>query len=546
MANINQAPRRRRITTFAAVLAVVVALAVILIALNQRDRSRTGATAATYQVTRGDLTISVTESGSVKALNATVVKSEVEGQTTIISIVDEGTFVTPEDVDANMVLVELDASDIKERLMQQEITFANAEASYTDAKEAYQIQLKQNESDLNASRLKLKFAVMDLQKYLGETVATTLLDSLDPNGNPGLSIVELSHSPGLGGTGLQKQRELNANIILAREKLGRAHSRLIWTKRLAEKNYASKSDVEADEFEVNSLEIDLQQAQMALELFLRYEFPKEAEKLLSDCQEAGRELQRTEARARSQIAQAQAKLKSNRATHNLQQERLEKLQRQLGATVIKATAPGMVVYATSGNRWGRGDAIEPGTAIRERQEILSLTNMEEMAVELKIHEVAVSKVKVGQPARITPDAFADKTFDGEVLKVGQLPDQQNWLFNPDLKVYAGEVSLRGAQGALKPGLTAKVEIIIAELQDVLYVPVQAVANRDGRKVCYVDNAGRLEQRAVETGQFNESFIEITSGLAEGEPVSLSPPRLIESDQPDRKQKPAPPKEQPPA
>ena len=123
----------------------------------------------------GDLPITVTESGDIKALNSTDIKSEVEGQTKIISIVDEGTIITPEDVNNRKVLVELDSSNIKERLTQQEITFSNEEASYTEAKEALDIQIKQNDSDIKAGEIKVRFALMDLQKYLGAAVAEKLM-----------------------------------------------------------------------------------------------------------------------------------------------------------------------------------------------------------------------------------------------------------------------------------------------------------------------------------------------------------------------------------
>jgi len=61
----------------------------------------------TYTVRRDDLPITVTENGGIKAINSKEIKSEVEGRTTIISIVDEGTIITAEDVNNGKVLVKL-------------------------------------------------------------------------------------------------------------------------------------------------------------------------------------------------------------------------------------------------------------------------------------------------------------------------------------------------------------------------------------------------------------------------------------------------------
>jgi HlyD family secretion protein len=76
---------------------------------------------------------------------------------------------------------------------------------------------------------------------------------------------------------------------------------------------------------------------------------------------------------------------------------------------------------------------------------------------------------------------------------------------------------------LKPGMTAKVEVLVDRLPDVVYVPVQAVTPQDGHQVCHVIRGGSSEPRTVEIGQFNDEFVEIKSGLKAGEKVLLRPP-----------------------
>ena len=68
----------------------------------------------------------------------------------------------------------------------------------------------------------------------------------------------------------------------------------------------------------------------------------------------------------------------------------------------------------------------------------------------------------------------------------------------------------------------------AELSDVLIVPIQCVINQHGTKVCYVAADGGPERREVETGQFNKDFVEIKSGLSEGEKVLLNPLGVVET------------------
>jgi RND family efflux transporter MFP subunit len=538
--------RLRPVLIFVAVVAAIS----VLVLLWWISRGTDGAIKelGIFTVRCGDLPITVTEGGDIKALNSTDIKSEVEGQTTIISIVDEGTIITLEDVNNKKVLVELDSSKIKVELTQQEITFSNEEASYTEAKEALDIQIKQNDSDIKAGEIKVRFAFMDLQKYLGAAVAEKLMSgTTNPGGEKrgtrddlpspdvagyakaGGRETSLIDDPNLGGGALQKLRELNDDITLAESKFEQASDRLMWTQKLYDKEYVTETDLRKDRLEMQSSKIQMDKARTALELFRLYEFPKEAEKLLSDYNEAERELERIKAGARSKLAQAQARLSSKEATYSLEKERLEKWRKQLGACTIRAPVPGQVVYSSSMmNRWERQNRpIEMGAEIYERQKIISIPDTSGMKVEIKIHETWVDKVQPGQQARITVAAFPDKTFTGKVLKKAPLADPEEWL-NPDLKVYSTDVSIDGTHEFLKTGMTAKVEIIIEELKNVISVPIQTVVNRNGKKVCYVMGSKEPKQREVETGLFNDNFVEIKSGLVEGEKVLLNPPRVSES------------------
>ena len=516
------AKRLRWILTFAAVLIVVCLL--VYLGWVFRKTGGSDENSATFTVRRDDLTISVTENGDIKAINTKDIKSKVEGKTTIISIVDEGAVITPNDVNSGMVLVELDSSDIEQKLTQQEVQFLSSEASFTDANESLDIQKKQNESDIKKGQMQVRFKLMDLQKYLGAVVAEKLVSGKTNPGYEPNQIPSLIEDARLGGEALQKLRGLEVDIDLKDKELKEADSRLTWTRKLHEKEYVSRTDLEADILSQRRNEVALEKARTAKDLFIEYEFPKEAEKCLSDCDEASRELDRTQARARSKLAQAQARLKSTEATYLLHKRRLEKLKEQLEACTIKAPAPGQVVYGSSEEAWYRQDRIiEEGAEIWERQKIISIPDQSEMKVEIKVHETWIDKVKIGQTADITVVAFPDKTFTGKILKKAPLAQQQ-WWGRGDLKVYATDVSIEGTHDFLKTGMSAKVTVLIDELQDVLIVPIQAVITVEGKKLCYCLTNKGPEKREVETGLFNDDFVEVKGGLVEGEKVLLNPPR----------------------
>jgi HlyD family secretion protein len=507
-------------------LFVVVVIAAVIYWFGSGDESVLDTQSPQYTVKRGDLIISVLEGGNLKALRSKEVKSEVEGSATIIYLIPEGTRVTEEDIEKGTLLVELDSSDIRERLKTQEITYQSALSDYVLATEAYEIQLKQNESDIRASELAMTFAKMDLERYLGEDLAEKFIDPEVPFDldDPAL-IGEGGEDSGLiKGASRQAKRDLETAISLAEEELVRAKNTLEWTTKLYEKKYVSRNDLEGDTIALNRRKVELEKSKTALELFKDYEFSKEAQKLLSDYLESIQELERTKARARAQEAQKKSTMDAREAQYELQKDRLAEYTEQVEKCVIRATTPGLVVWSNDSDHRGREqNLIEEGSTVRQRQSIITIPDISTMAVEVKVHETSVDRVAVAQKAVITVDALPEIEFRGEVLKIGVLPDTQSRWLNPDLKVYSTDVSIDGDHDFLKPGMSAQVEIIIKELRDVLLIPIQAVVARAGMRYCQrLNGNGETEIIPVVTGEYNDTFVEIKEGLAEGDIVLIKP------------------------
>ena len=565
-------PRRARGALFAGkrmwVILILGAMGVTALvvfgSMKTKGSTDAGRNLSTFTARRDDLTITVTESGSINARNTIDITCDVEagrmgggvggGGVTILSIVPEGTYITPKDVNDGKVLVELDSSVLEEQIEQYKIDVATAEASYTEANESYLIQIKQNESDISAAELAVKFARMDFQKYLGEDLAEKVMGKLEGAPDSGVDVSLLLRdalidpndpdSPSdpndpnsvadQGGQASQMLRGYKDAILLADGQRQKNTDVLAGTKKLYDANYASALDLKTAQLDLQRFEVQTQSASETLRLYRLYDFPKEAEKYLSDYEEAKRELDRTKARTRSMLAQAEAKLLSAKSRYELQAARKQKSEDQIAACLIKAPAPGLVVYASSSDvfmRRGGGSSrrIAEGETVYERQKIITLPDTAAMIVEIAVHEAEVDKVRPGQRAAITLDPFPDQEFKGEVLKVAQLPDASRGFLNPDLKVYTTQVLIEGTYDYLKPGMSAKVEILVEHLTDVIIVPVTVVANRQGKKVCFVVSSdGSSEERVVKTGAFDDTFVQIVEGLEEGEKVMLNPPRITET------------------
>ena len=100
------------------------------------------------------------------------------------------------------------------------------------------------------------------------------------------------------------------------------------------------------------------------------------------------------------------------------------------------------------------------------------------------------------------------------------------------------ITIDGTHDWVKPGMSSKVEIMVNKLEDVVYVPVQAVSPDNGKQICYVAGGFKAERREVEIGEFTDEFIQVKSGLKEGERVLLRLPEGVESNRGEKETKPS--------
>jgi len=471
----------------------VIGVAVVVAGGMWLTRARAFAGAAstpTFVVQRGPLTISVTESGSIKPQDQVSLKSEVEGQTTLIYLIPEGTVVS-----AGTLLAELDASRLQDERVDQQIRVENATAEYIRARENLAVVRNQADSDISKAELTYKFALEDVRKY------------------------EEGEYP-------QQLREAESKITIAREEKERASEKLRWSRSLFNEKYISQTELQADELAFKRAELEYDLAVAAKALLENYTYKRQLEQLNSDVRQAELALERTKLKANADIVQAEAELKAREAELEQQKSKLAKIEEQIRKSKIVAPRDGLVVYATStqaGPRRGMIQPLEEGQTVRERQELIYLPSTDAMMAELLIHESSLEKVQVGQEVHVTVDALPGRVFTGRVRSIAPLPDASSSFMNPDLKVYNTKVFLDGNNPELRTGMSCRAEILVAQLDDAVYVPVQAVVRVGGQPTVYVRAARHFVPRPVEIGLDNSTMVHVVSGLTAGEVVSLTPP-----------------------
>ncbi len=189
------------------------------------------------------------------------------------------------------------------------------------------------------------------------------------------------------------------------------------------------------------------------------------------------------------------------------QNRIHNLETLLGMFTIRAPSDGMVIYMKD----RRGQKREVGSMITSYDRVVAtIPDLTTLTSKIYVNEIEVSKVVPGLKVDITVDAFPLRSYTGTVQKVANIGEV---LPNSDSKVFETYVTLDHTDQDLRPSMTTGNEIIIKEINDVIYVPTECIRT-DSENITYVYTRNRLKQVVV-AGEANDKFTVIEQGLKPG-------------------------------
>jgi HlyD family secretion protein len=266
---------------------------------------------------------------------------------------------------------------------------------------------------------------------------------------------------------------------------------------------------------------------------------KRARRLAEEGIIAPEQLEATElARTSSQLTLQEAR---DRVANT--QANLTKALDDLGKTTIYAPISGRVVDLSA----EEGEVVVSGVMNNPATKIATVADLSELLAELDVDENEIVDVKVGQPVTVTVDAVQGRTYRGEVVEVGSSGSTR--AGQGDVTFFEVDVLLEDADQRLRPGMSVRAEIEVAQSEDALVVPVQAVVEREiggdaeteadrdqgnseGKatglpvSVVFVVADGKAVRRPVETGLSTVTQVEVASGVEEGEQVVTGPFRTL--------------------
>jgi multidrug efflux pump subunit AcrA (membrane-fusion protein) len=428
-----------------------------------------------------DLQLKIVERGSLEAGKTYDVKCDVKtgsrGAPKIKWVVENGSYVKEGEL-----LVDIDDSYLQEQAQAKKIERDNAEALKIAAEQTYP------------------------QKKIAIGLAEQTLDKWIKGDYP------------------QQLHDLDSQVTIAKAVLQQQQDRTSWVGRMVKKGYMTASQEQAEEDNLRGDQLSLQNKEELRKVLVNYTDPLNRKTYENNIKQA-----RVDERT------AYADMESKLAVFKQQEDLYKDLLDQIKLCKIYAPHAGIVVYyipeQTRGGFGSNQSVVAQGEPVQYGQTLMRIPDLSHMLVNLRVHEAFINHVRPGLPCTIRVDAVGSRMLKAHVKSVAAAAAQQDWM-SPDVKVYQSYIEIDDSveQLMLKPGLSAVATIYTeVKAEHVLAIPLQAFlppVEKGDKPHAFVMTPTGPERRDLELGMTDEKFIEVKSGLKEGDALVLNPRSLL--------------------
>jgi RND family efflux transporter MFP subunit len=439
-----------------------------------------------FTVARGDMQIVIAENGYLTAKNNVNIKPRFKGQGTITWLIEEGKSVVAGDL-----LVEFDKTQLETQVSELENSLVQYEIELEAAKANLEIQERDNQAAIEKAELGLQMAQLTLERY------------------------EQGEAP-------NELRKLKLGAEKASSELERAKERFQQVPELVAQGFLTRIQEEEERILLREAEINDENARRDLELYETYTQRMELTRKQSDVKDAQRELENARKKADINLKERQATHAQRERQVQSTRTRLEQQRTELGHYTIKAERPGIVYYGDPSEPWMK-EWIKVGNTVHQGTVIVTIPDLSEMQVLIQVHEADIDLIEKDMPVVVTVETRKGQSFPARITEIASVASSANWTDETN-KSFRVEVTLDPTTTELRAGVTAKAEIQVETLTDVVHVPIHAVVPEGGRHLAFVVEDGEIEERELQVGKNNAHHVQVLAGLEPGEEILLYDPR----------------------
>ena len=452
-----------------------------------RSIAGTDAGVATALAQQGPFDLTIVETGALQALKSVTYASSIQSnQAKIVALAPEGKVVAKGDL-----LILFDSTPFEDQIRESEALLSQALAESVKARQDLTLQEVQNGEEMAAARQK--------------------------EDKSGLELRDVEE-----GNGKLREDEAKADLAEADRQLRRTSGARDDLKPLLAEGFITRQEMDRADQEVEKAEDKLAIAKRRHDSFFQFGRPLERSQARAEALSSRESSKALLSAAGSRLEQRRAAIESAASRIREAQARLGTARAQLARCEVRADVPGIVVYRTV---FFGSEQRKPqvGDQVWANQPLLILPDVSKMTVEARVRETDVHRVAQSQKVQIRVAAYPDLRLTGRVTLVGTLAQED--FARRSAKYFGITVEINERDEHLRPGMTATVEIQVERKEQALFVPIQAVFDREGKRVVYVRELGGFREREVVTGSVNRDFAVVEKGLKPGDRVALSDPNL---------------------
>ena len=440
-----------------------------------------------FLVERGGFDISIPASGDLTSLDVVEIRNDLEGTSTIMELIPEGTTVKEGDL-----LLKLDDEPLRKLIESESEKVTLSRNQYETQVSNLEITEKRRETNISQAQLRVDVAELSLMAWENGDVVS-------------------------------RRKSLELNLNTAEKDYNRLKDNYEKSIELRAKNFLSQNQLEQDEISMIRAKSTWEQAVLAKDVYENYTFKKEEQLQRSDLEMAKVELTRTIRREDAAVRGATSNVEAYKEGYQNRTDRLARYEEQKESCEVFAPSPGLVVYGSSVEEWRDDKPLRVGTKVSRNELLFILPNQSNMAAELSVNEALSGYVKPGQRVTVVTDAVPDIVLEGEVLTVGVLAEDGGWR-DPNRRDYTISVRLDGEEPLnLKPSMRCKGRIYVDRVEDAIFVPVHAVGREGMIPFVWAAVDGGYEQKPVTLGPSSELYVVIEDGIEENQQVLLRDP-----------------------
>ena len=453
----------------------------------------------TYKVRRDDLVIGLMQGGYINANKKHKLALQANYRTQLLWVIDENS-----KIKAGDVMAKFETDSLKEKIEDLEIEALNLQKELDLARENAKIQESTNAVDLQSAEEALSQADDALRKYR-RFERTSKRDELD------LAIDTAQSNLDKARTDYETARDAEVDAKSGED--------------ADEKKRQSLKDAQA---KIDEAENKLATAEDNRKVFRRYDHPSKMTRLLNALEQAKLNLRKTKISTESKMIQQVKSIENLRRRLRRTNEQLNRYKEYMTQMVLIAPVDGVVIYGDPDNRWSRLD-VKPGIDVGKGQILITIPEMSNLIVDFDLPEQYRSKLKIGDRAVISPDSLPGEKFEGQISHIDTLPvNLVNWDSSSP-KIYKSKIRFDKQSPRLVNGMSVQISVVTKTIPQTLFVPVEAVFEDSDRFFVYVAGLTGSKEVDVEIGESNDNFVQIKSGLEEGDVVYLYRPYQKKQD-----------------